>query len=151
MKKARAVKLGANLYKLFSDEIKSETYRQHYSNASFSDKLKGFAKIAGMKIVYAALLLHYTLKSKEVSDKTKLIIMAGLGYFILPLDFIPDFIPLMGFADDLGVLMFILNQVSNNITPEIKRKAREQLHKWFGQTNGDQLEEIDKTLVRNNP
>ena len=148
MKKVRAVKLGANLYKMFSDEIKSETYRQHYSDASFLDKLKGYAKLAGMKVVYAALLLQYTMKSNEVSLKTKLIIMAGLGYFILPVDFIPDFAPLLGFADDLGVLMFILNQVSNNITPEIRRQAREKLHKWFGQTDSEQLDELDKSLVQ---
>jgi uncharacterized membrane protein YkvA (DUF1232 family) len=148
MKKARAIKIGANLYKLFSDDMKSETYGRHYSDASFWDKLKSYARTAGMKVVYAALLLQYTMKSDDVSLKTKLIISAGLGYFILPLDFIPDFAPMLGFAEDLGVLMLILNQVSNSITPEIKKQARDHVHKWFGDTENEQMDDLEKNLVQ---
>ncbi|HAH24496.1 MAG TPA: hypothetical protein DCL77_12220 [Prolixibacteraceae bacterium] len=147
MKKRRIVEIGAVLIKLFSDETKAATYSKHYSDASFWDKLKRYAKSAGMKVAYAALLLQYLMKSEDVSLKTKLLISAGLGYFILPVDFIPDFAPVIGFADDLGVLLLILGNVANNITPDIKQKAREHLHKWFKQTDEAELDQLEAQIA----
>lgn len=144
MKKLKTIQIGANLYSLFADEIKSAKYRRHYSDATFWDKLKRYARIAGMKVVYMALLLQYLLKSDQVPVKAKLMLSAALGYFILPIDFIPDFAPLVGFADDLGVILMILKQMATYITPEIKKQAREHLRKWFGETETTQLDLIDK-------
>ena len=144
MKKFRSIQLGANLYSLFADEIKSAKYRKHYSDGSFRSKLKRYAKTAGMKVVYPAMLLQYMMKSDEVSLKTKLIISAALGYFILPVDFIPDFAPIIGFTDDLGVLLLIVRQMAVHITPEIKKNAREHLQKWLGETHEMELDLLDK-------
>jgi uncharacterized membrane protein YkvA (DUF1232 family) len=144
MKRLKTIQIGANLYSLFADEIKSAKYRRHYSDATFWDKLKRYAKIAGMKVVYPALLLQYLLKSDQVPVKAKLILSAALGYFILPIDFIPDFAPLVGFADDLGVLLMILKQMATYITPEIKDQAREHIRKWFGEVETMKLDLIDK-------
>lgn len=144
MKKLRIIEIGANLYSLFADEIKSVKYRRHYSDSSFWEKLRRYGKMAGMKVVYPALLLQYMMKSDDVSLRAKLILSAALGYFILPIDFIPDFAPLIGFADDLGVLLLILRQMAVHITPEIRRNAREHLHKWFGETDNNQLDLLDK-------
>ena len=98
MKKFRTIQIGANLYSLFADEFKSAKFRRHYSDASFWDKLKRYSKVAGMKVVYPALLLQYLMKSNDVPLKAKLILSAAFGYFILPVDFIPDFAPLIGFC-----------------------------------------------------
>ena len=144
MKKLKTIQIGANLYSLFSDEIKSAKFRRHYSDATFGDKLKRYAKLAGMKVVYPALLLQYMLKSEQVPVKAKLILSAALGYFVLPVDFIPDFAPLIGFADDLGVIIMILKQMAAYVTPEIKNQARQHLKKWFGETEALQLDLIDK-------
>jgi uncharacterized membrane protein YkvA (DUF1232 family) len=147
MKKFRAIEIGANLWSLFSDEIKSAKFRKHYSDASFGDKLKRVAKLVGTKVVYPALLLQYMMKSDDVSLKTKLIISAALGYFILPIDFIPDFAPLIGFADDLGVLLLILRQMAVHITPEIRKNAREHLQKWFGETDAEKLDLLEQEFA----
>lgn len=144
MKRLKTIQIGANLYSLFSDEIKSAKFRRHYSDASFGDKLKRYAKLAGMKVVYPALLLQYMLKSEQVPVKAKLILSAALGYFVLPVDFIPDFAPLIGFADDLGVILMILKQMAAYVTPEIKNQACQHLKKWFGETEALQLDLIDK-------
>lgn len=144
MKRLKTIQIGANLYSLFADEIKSAKYRRHNSDATFWDKLKRYAKIAGMKVVYPALLLQYLLKSDQVPVKAKLILSAALGYFILPIDFIPDFAPLVGFADDLGVLLMILKQMATYVTPEIKDQAREHIRKWFGEVETMKLDLIDK-------
>lgn len=50
---------------------------------------------------------------------------AALAYFILPLDAIPDFIPILGFSDDAGVLAAALSAVSSHVTNEHRAKARE--------------------------
>jgi len=144
MKKYHTIQIGANLYSLFADEFKSAKFRRHYSDASLWDKLKRYSKAAGMKVVYPALLLQYMMKSDDVSLKSKLILSAALGYFILPIDFIPDFAPFIGFADDLGVLLLVIRQMATHITPEIRKNAREHLHKWFGETDGVQLDLLDK-------
>lgn len=142
------IEIGANLWNLFNDETKSQNYRQHYTETSFRDKLRRYSKVAGMKVVYPALLLQYMMKSNDISLKTKLILSAALGYFILPFDFIPDFAPLIGFADDLGVLLLVIRQMAIHITPEIRRNAREHLHKWFGETDREQLNLLDKEYLR---
>ena len=147
MKKFRTIQIGANLYNLFADEFKSAKFRKHYSDASFWDKLKRYSKVAGMKVVYPALLLQYMMKSNDVPLKAKLILSAALGYFILPIDFIPDFAPLIGFADDLGVLLLILRQMAVYITPEIRKNAREHVRKWFGETDNLQLDLLEKEYV----
>jgi uncharacterized membrane protein YkvA (DUF1232 family) len=39
----------------------------------------------------------------------------GLLYFILPADLVPDFIPVIGYLDDLAVLTTIMNSLKNEI------------------------------------
>jgi uncharacterized membrane protein YkvA (DUF1232 family) len=51
----------------------------------------------------------------KVSNKTLGLIVLGLVYFITPLDIIPDFLPLIGFADDLSVLIAIYNSVKHEL------------------------------------
>jgi uncharacterized membrane protein YkvA (DUF1232 family) len=147
MKKRHIVQIGANLYSLFADEVKSARYRKHYSDASFWDKMKRYSKMAGMKVVYPALLLQYMMKSEDVPLKAKLILSAALGYFILPIDFIPDIAPLFGFADDMGVLLLVIRQMAVYITPEIRQQAREHLRKWFREPDSAELDLLDKDYL----
>ncbi|MFW5823236.1 MAG: YkvA family protein, partial [Tangfeifania sp.] len=110
------------------------------------DKIKKFSKTAGTTVVYAALLLFYVMKSKDVTIKTKVSIAAALGYFILPTDAIFDLTPLVGYTDDLGVLIFALSQVSSNITPEMKEQARQKLGEWFGEINEEELQDMESKI-----
>ncbi|MFV0266095.1 MAG: YkvA family protein [Draconibacterium sp.] len=121
-------------------------YNQYFSEESLWEKLKKYAKVAGTKVVYAVLLLYYTMQSKGTGIKTKLSIAAALGYFILPTDAIIDLAPLIGYSDDLGVLLFALSQISKSITPEIKTKARQKLNDWFGEVDPGELREIDERV-----
>lgn len=122
-------------------------YSKYYSEDSLWEKVRKFAKDAGAKVVYVVLLLFYTLQDKSVGLKTKLAISAALGYFILPTDAIIDFTPIIGYSDDLGVLLFALSQISGSLTPEVKKKARAKLDEWFNEVNPEELQDIDdKTL-----
>ncbi len=115
-------------------------YANKFSNSEFVDKISKIAKRAGAKLVYAALILYYTLQSDKISIKDKAIIVGALGYLISPLDVIPDAIPIAGLGDDLAVLVYVLNKVWGNVSEDIKNQAKEKLAKWFDE---DEIKEID--------
>ena len=119
------------------------SYADKFSASDFTEKISRIAKRAGAKLVYAALILYYTLQSPKVSKTDKAIIVGALGYMISPLDVIPDAIPIVGLTDDLAVLVYVLKKVWTNIEPEIKDKAKSKLSKWFDE---DEIAEIDDLL-----
>ncbi|MBQ3699047.1 MAG: DUF1232 domain-containing protein [Prevotella sp.] len=116
------------------------SYANKFSQTDFTEKIARIAKRAGAKLVYAALILYYTLQSDKVSATNKAMIIGALGYLISPLDVVPDAIPIAGLADDLGVLIFVLKKVWTDIDPSIQVKAKEKLCKWF---DDDEIAEID--------
>ena len=65
---------------------------QNYSDDGFWVKIKGVIKSAGRVLIYKALQLFYVMKKPDCPTHIKAIIVAALGYFILPLDVIFDFI-----------------------------------------------------------
>ena len=119
-------------------EENTEKYHDNYNENSFWDKIKAFARKAGIKLIYLALLLFYTLQSGNLSLKDKAIIYGALGYFILPIDLIPDWIPVIGLSDDFGTLMYAYKRIKENITDEIREKAEIKLMEIFG--NFDKVE-----------
>jgi len=119
-------------------------YSNRFSKTAFVEKISRIAKRAGAKLVYAALILYYTLQSDSVSVKDKAIIIGALGYLISPLDVVPDAIPIVGLGDDLGVLVYVLQKVWGNVSDDVKTKARERLSKWFDE---DEIDEIDDLFV----
>ncbi|WP_440706014.1 YkvA family protein [Heyndrickxia oleronia] len=118
-----------------TEELKTrmERAKKHYSNKKLWDKLKSVGKKAGGIVVYAVLLLYYTLQKPSVPVKTKAMIIGALGYFILPIDLIPDFITGVGYVDDLGALGAAILQVATHIDQDIKDKAKNKLSTWFGE------------------
>jgi len=121
-------------------------YSKYFSESSLWEKIKKYSKSAGSKVVYAVLLLFYTMQDKNVGVKAKLSIAAAIGYFIFPTDAIFDLTPLIGYSDDIGVLLFALAQISSNISPEIKEKARTKLKEWFGEIDEEELQEIEDKI-----
>jgi uncharacterized membrane protein YkvA (DUF1232 family) len=115
------------------DEQEIQKHGKHYSDDKLWKKIGKFAKKAGSSAVYAVLILYYTLQKPEIPVKVKATILGALGYFILPIDLIPDVAFGAGFIDDLGVLTAALIQVAVHVDDEVKAKAREKLEKWFGQ------------------
>ena len=107
-------------------------YEKHYSEESFWDKIKKYAKKAGRQVVELSFQLYYAYQSPETPAKEKAIILGALGYFIFPIDAIPDITPLIGYTDDLGVLLMAIYMVAKYITPEIKSKAKIEADKLFG-------------------
>ncbi len=83
------------------------------------------------KLAYWLLLPFYVLKSKAVSRADKAKVYGALGYFVLPFDIVPDYVPIAGLSDDLAILIWAIYTVWKNITPEIKDQAQEKARKFF--------------------
>ncbi len=116
-------------------------YANKFSQSDFVEKISRVAKRAGSKLVYAALILYYTLQSNKISVKNKALIVGALGYLISPIDVVPDAIPIVGLSDDLAVLIYVLKMVWTDIDPEIKERAEKKLKEWF---DDDEIKEIDQ-------
>ena len=119
----------------------TKQYEQHYNESSFWNKVLSMAKKAGLKLIYLALLLYYTLESRNVSKTDKAIIIGALGYFILPFDVIPDYIPFIGYTDDMTILYYAYKRVKTNINDHIREKAKNKLDSIFGQYDSNEIAE----------
>ncbi|MEE1112409.1 MAG: tetratricopeptide repeat protein, partial [Bacteroidales bacterium] len=98
-------------------------YGDNYSDSGFWNKVKKLGK----KVLKPALQLYYVMKESSTPLDTKGLIIGALGYLILPIDLIPDFIPVAGYTDDLAALLAVVKMCKEHITPEIERKVRKDL------------------------
>ncbi len=109
----------------------AQKYEKEFSDGSFWDKLVKYAKSAGEEVVQKALWLYYAAESENTPVWAKTAIYGALGYFIFPIDAVPDVVPVLGYTDDLGVLVAAIGTVSLYITDDVKRKAKAKLADWF--------------------
>lgn len=105
---------------------------EHYSEEGFWDKAKTCAKKAGEEVLGRGFTLYYCLQDSRTPAWARATIVGALGYWILPIDAIPDLIPGAGYADDLGALAAAAATVSAHIKPEHKEKAQDQVDHLFG-------------------
>ena len=131
--------------------INLDDYAQYFNDSKLWKKLKKVAQKAGRKAVYYVLVLYYVARDPAVPSGLKFKILGALGYFILPLDFIPDAILGLGFTDDLAALAWALFKIKKFITPEIERKARERLREWFGPEEGEEFDLAIPHIDPNDP
>ena len=124
-----------------SKEYENKDYSDQYSEKSLFEKIKKVAKTAGIKVIYYVLIAYYLLKKPDVPKKEKAIIIGALGYFIMPLDLVPDFTAGVGYVDDLGALALALGKVALYIDDDIKKQAKDKLHDIFGDYDESELEE----------
>jgi uncharacterized membrane protein YkvA (DUF1232 family) len=116
-----------------TQELKDiEKYQKDFSDNEFWEKVKKYAKAAGDNVLEPALRMYYSLQDKDTPVWAKTTIIGALGYFISPIDAIPDLLPVVGYTDDLGVLTAAIAVVAIHIKEEHKIKAKELIKKWFG-------------------
>lgn len=98
----------------------------------FQKKIKTHARAAGKRVIMHGLKLYFSLKGTEVPRWAKGVIVGALGYFIAPIDILPDIIPAVGFTDDLGVLAAAVASVHLHINAEVVAQAQEKFDQIFG-------------------
>ncbi len=106
-------------------------YERHYNEEKFLDKLKSLVFKLGEELVVRILMLYFLLITGKVPLRIRLLIVAALGYFVLPTDLVSDFIPALGFSDDIAFLTYTFNQASHYADETIKKKAEQKLKSWL--------------------
>ncbi len=86
---------------------------------------------AGRKIARTALEVLEMAIDPHTPGHVRVSLMAVLAYLIMPFDLSPDFIPLVGFTDDLFALTAVLSIWSKYMTPAIRIRAERKLNKLF--------------------
>lgn len=95
--------------------------------------IKSSAAKLGRATSKMMLELYYVLKSPNTSMVNKTIIVAALGYQLLPKDLLPrKRFGLLGFLDNGITLAMAYNRVKSSITPEIEQQVTNTLNNWFG-------------------
>jgi len=99
---------------------------------TFWAKLVRFAKRTGRDFVTKALILFHAWQSPDTPLWAKGVIATALGYFLCPVDVVPDPTPILGFSDDAAVIASALVAVAAHITPQHRAKAEASIRAWFG-------------------
>lgn len=138
------------------DDDRTSAYREVYSADGLIAKLRNYARAAGREVVEKAVLLSQVLRDPCTPVWAKTTVIGALGYFIAPIDAIPDLIPGAGYSDDLGVLVMALTAVAALVTPEMRARSRRVSARWFGARRDAPAEpgaviETEATVVARQP
>lgn len=120
----------------FEEVHEIEKYGTYYSDNRLWKNIERVAKKVGATVLLPVFTLYYMLQDDKVSLQHKAYIVGALGYFILPIDLIPDgILPVIGFTDDIAVMTLVLKLVKDSITPEIKARANQRVAAVMGTDN----------------
>ena len=91
----------------------------------FWSKLKRVA--ARLPFAEDLLAAYYCAFDRETPRHVQAALLGAVAYFILPFDFVPDMLPVLGFTDDAAVLATALRMVASHITEDHRQAARAAL------------------------
>ena len=80
------------------------------------------------------LAAYYCAFDKETPRHVQVALMGALAYFILPFDFVPDMMPVLGFTDDAAILATAIRLVASHITNDHRAAARAALRRGVSET-----------------
>jgi uncharacterized membrane protein YkvA (DUF1232 family) len=106
---------------------KPENFARDRDNVrkNFWRKLKRVA--SNIPFAEDLLAAYYCAFDRQTPRHVQAALIGALAYFILPFDFIPDFLPVLGFTDDAAVLATAIRLVATHITDEHRAAARAAL------------------------
>ena len=114
------------------EKAEVEKYGKDYSEDNLWNKITGTAKKAGSNLIYEVLQLFYVAQNPNVPMKIRAAMVAPLGYFISPVDLIPDLAPVVGYTDDAAVIAMAIAFAHAYINDDIRQNAKDKLVAVFG-------------------
>ena len=94
-------------------------------------KLKKVFRKVGREATKQILILYFSFNDSPTWAKA--VIAGALGYFLLPLDSVPDFLAPFGYTDDILMIAAALKTIDEHITDEVREKAANTAESWFGE------------------
>ncbi len=88
---------------------------------ALESKLPSMKKGVIAKAWDKVLFLWEKAKSPEIPLSLKVAIIGALLYLVLPVDVVPDVIPMLGLLDDLGVILSVAHKLSKYVLPKIEK------------------------------
>ncbi|MCA1400648.1 YkvA family protein [Bradyrhizobium sp. BRP56] len=83
--------------------------------------------VASLPFAEDLLAAYYCAFDRQTPRHVQAALLGAIAYFILPFDFVPDMLPILGFTDDAAVLATALRMVASHITSEHRDAARAAL------------------------
>jgi uncharacterized membrane protein YkvA (DUF1232 family) len=83
--------------------------------------------VAKLPFAEDLLAAYYCAFDKQTPRHVQAALLGAIAYFILPFDFVPDMLPVLGFTDDAAILATAIRMVASHITPEHRDAARSAL------------------------
>lgn len=94
---------------------------------SFWLKLKRVA--AKLPFAEDLLAAYYCAFDRQTPRHVQAALLGAIAYFVLPFDFVPDMLPVLGFTDDAAVLAAAIRTVASHIRPDHREAARQALQR----------------------
>lgn len=152
----KLLNLGGNLFYMDEKRLEielstnSEKYSEHYSEDRFLKKVSRLTKKKSLDGVIKAFILYYTISAPTTPKWVVINIIPCLGYFILPIDLVPDFLVGVGFIDDIAAFGITLKMMSGPIrdmlrdfaTPDILIKTLKSTKALFKNVPEEEIRRI---------
>ena len=81
-------------------------------------------EVAGVPFLEDVLTAHYCAFDRNTPVHVKAVLVGAIVYFVVPDDLIPDYLPIIGYADDAAVFGIAIKMMSSHIKPEHREAAR---------------------------
>lgn len=98
---------------------------------------KGFwpkmrASVGYIPFAEDALAAYYCAFDRETPFVARATLWGALAYFVMPLDAVPDYLPVIGFADDAAALAAAMQLIASHMKPEHREAAKRALDRMTG-------------------
>jgi uncharacterized membrane protein YkvA (DUF1232 family) len=116
--------------RLGREEFEREAGRESArGEAGLFRKFRAKLKRVGRRIPFAEDILaaYFCTLDPATPNRVRLVLLGAIAYFVMPLDVLPDLLPLVGFADDAALLLAAVSQVAGSINESHREQARAAL------------------------
>ncbi|RVT92326.1 DUF1232 domain-containing protein [Rhodovarius crocodyli] len=115
----------------FDPRIALEAPVEPPKEEDFMSRLRSGMRRIGGPAVLQLLQLWVAARANGTPLTMKAALWGALGYFVMPMDAVPDAIPLAGFGDDVAVIAAALALAHRAISPEVQARAAELFSRLF--------------------
>jgi uncharacterized membrane protein YkvA (DUF1232 family) len=91
--------------------------------------------VASLPFAEDLLAAYYCAFDRETPRHVQVSLLGAIAYFVLPFDFVPDVLPVLGFTDDAAILATAIRMVASHITSDHREAARAALKRVLDKKN----------------